>query len=290
MVLRQLKPYTVLITATGETPITLVLHPTLLGVGIALLLGVPAAWITALTWHNRQLAHHNDTLTETATEILTELEVIGSEIEVLKNRAGLPEEDAWDAVTPAAQATPQGGVAPVAPAATLLESAKQKMPGLEATLSTTVKPALEAQLASEAQQKAAFPRGKPLAGALQISSEFGLRLNPFGQRSYEMHDGIDFAGPLGKPVLATAEGVVVKADYDSGYGNHVRIDHGYNYETLYAHLARLDVKLGDRVRRGAVVGYLGNTGRSSGPHLHYSIYRNGQAVNPRYYLKLEDTE
>jgi murein DD-endopeptidase MepM/ murein hydrolase activator NlpD len=105
-----------------------------------------------------------------------------------------------------------------------------------------------------------------------------------------MHEGIDFVGPVGKPILATADGVVVKAEYIGGYGNHVKVDHGYNYETLYAHLSEIQVHTGDRVKRGEVVGALGNTGRSSGPHLHYGIYRNGQAVNPRYYLKLEDAK
>jgi murein DD-endopeptidase MepM/ murein hydrolase activator NlpD len=105
-----------------------------------------------------------------------------------------------------------------------------------------------------------------------------------------MHEGIDFAGPVGKPILATAQGVVVNAEYSGGYGNQVKIDHGYGYETLYAHLSELEVKIGDRVERGDVLGYLGNTGRSSGPHLHYGVYRNGRAVNPRYYLKLPETK
>lgn len=149
-----------------------------------------------------------------------------------------------------------------------------------------MKPALEATLEQEADRAAALPEGKPLAGRVEVSSEFGLRRNPFGGLSYELHEGIDFAGPVGQPILATGDGVVVTATYDRGYGNYVKINHGYGYETLYAHMAQLEVKAGDRVRRGEIVGTLGSTGRSSGPHLHYSIYRQGEAINPRRYLKL----
>jgi murein DD-endopeptidase MepM/ murein hydrolase activator NlpD len=286
MAFRQLKPYIVLITATGKAPITLTLSPVAMLVGLAFMVGVPSLWITALTYHNWQLAQRNQTLTNTATEVLTELDQIGTEIQVLKNRAGVP--DDIDAVNPAPEATPQGGLSQAASPEIMLAAAQRQLPGLAAILRRDVRPALEATLESEADQRAAFPDGKPVAGVVEVSSEFGLRPNPFGGNSYEIHEGIDFAGPVGKPILATAEGVVVKADYDSGYGNHVKIDHGYHYETLYAHMLQLAVKIGDRVQRGEVIGYLGSTGRSSGPHLHYSVYRNGQAVNPRYYLKLED--
>ena len=223
--------------------------------------------------------------------MLTELDAIGNEIEVLKNRAGLPDQKFENnRLSDDEKIPPRGGVAEVAPAEIMFDEARRQLPGLEQMLAIAVKPALEQTLESEAEQAAAFPNGQPIAGKADVSSEFGLRPNPFGARSYEMHEGIDFSGPVGKPILATAEGVVVRADYNGGYGNHVRIDHGYNYETLYAHLSEIEVRIGDRVQRGDVVGYLGSTGRSSGPHLHYSIYRNGQAVNPRYYLKLADTK
>jgi len=289
MPLRQPKPYTVLITATGKAPITLVLRPIAVLVGLALLVGVPTLWITALTYHNWQLAQRNQTLTKTATEVLTQLDAIGSEIEALKTRAGLLD-GAIDAIPLDPESTPKGGLAEAAPPEVMFESAKQQLPGLETELSKDVKPALEATLAQEAERESAFPSGKPVAGRIEVSSEFGLRPNPFGGRSYEVHDGMDFAGPVGKPILATAEGVVVKATYDGGYGNHVQIDHGYSYKTLYAHMSQLQVKVGDRVQRGDVVGYLGSTGRSSGPHLHYGIYRNSRAINPRYFLKLEDSQ
>jgi murein DD-endopeptidase MepM/ murein hydrolase activator NlpD len=286
MALRQLKPYTVLITASGKSPITLTIRPVALMVGLSLAVGAPLAWISSLIYQNYRLAQRNETLTETATDVLTKLHTLDAEIEVLKDRAGLPEtEPSLEEEIPI---PPQGGPAAAVPPETLFDLAKEKMPDLAITLNGSVKPALETTLESEAREKAAFPNGKPIAGKAEVSSEFGLRQNPFGGRGYEMHEGIDFKGPVGKPILATADGVVVKAEYASGYGKHVRIDHGYNYETLYAHLSDIEVRIGDRVKRGDVLGALGNTGRSSGPHLHYGVYRNSQAVNPRYYLKLED--
>lgn len=289
MVRFRLKPYTVLITATGKSPITLTLRPLSLAVVLAVLVGAPLTWTGVLLYQNMQLAQRNQNLTATASEVLTELNAIGAEIEVLKDRAGLPNELPEPNLGPETnlEIPPRGGVAQEAPAEAMLDQARRQLPSLTAMLSRAVKPALEETLESEAEQAAAFPNGKPVAGDLSISSEFGLRSNPFGGRGYEMHEGLDFAGPVGKPILATAEGIVVNAEYNGGYGNYVKIDHGYSYETLYAHMSELEVKLGDRVQRGDIVGYLGSTGRSSGPHLHYSIYRNGQAVNPRYYLKLE---
>ncbi|TVQ06386.1 MAG: M23 family metallopeptidase [Leptolyngbya sp. DLM2.Bin27] len=288
----QFKPYTVLITATGRSPITLTLRPVSLLVGLAIAVGAPLTWTGFLLYQNVQLTQRNQNLSETASEVLTELNAIGAEIEVLKDRAGLPHDDAEHRLGPEPDIDrpPQGGMAQAAPAKAMLDQARRQLPSLEALLSRAIKPALEQTLESEAEQAAAFPSGKPVAGDLPVSSEFGLRPNPFGGRGYEMHEGIDFAGPVGKPILATAEGVVVTAEYSGGYGNHVKVDHGYSYETLYAHLSELEVEIGDRVRRGEVLGYLGSTGRSSGPHLHYSIYRNGQAVNPRHYLKLEESK
>lgn len=286
-----IKSYTVLITATGKAPITLSLRPVPLLVGLGVLVGLPIAWIGLLLYQNVQLAQRNQNLSETASEVLTELNVIGNEIEVLKTRAGLPDQESDNTRIPSDEKVPpRGGVAEVAPAEIMFDEARRQLPSIERMLAIAVKPALEQTLESEAEQAAALPKGQPVAGKADVSSEFGLRPNPFGARSYEMHEGIDFSGPMGKPILATAEGVVVRADYNGGYGNHVKIDHGYNYETLYAHLSEIEVEIGDRVQRGDVLGYLGSTGRSSGPHLHYSIYRNGQAVNPRYYLKLEETK
>jgi murein DD-endopeptidase MepM/ murein hydrolase activator NlpD len=286
MALRQPSSYTVLITAAGKDSITLRITPWVLLTGLGLGLGLPLIVITGLTYHNWRLAQQNQALTATASEVLTELSAIDSEIRVLKHRAGVSDVER-DVPSPDPESAPQGGQALEAPPELMLATAQQQLPALSAMLAADVRPALEAILEAEADQRAAFPDGKPVAGIAKVSSEFGLRSNPFGGSSYELHEGIDFAGPVGQPILATADGIVVKADYDRGYGNHVKINHGYQYETVYAHLSLMTVKIGDRVRRGDVIGHLGNTGRSSGPHLHYGIYRNGQAVNPRYFLKLD---
>ena len=282
-----LQPHVVLITATGRDPITITFRPVSVLLGLALGIGLPALWINHLSRHNHQLVQEHETLSHQANQVLTDLQAITDDVEQLKNRAGLSTETVDRERQDTAEGlSPQGGLAKVASVQTILNLSKTRIDGLEAVLNNAVKPGLEITLTSETRRKSAFPQGKPIAGPLEVSSEFGLRPSPFGGLDYEIHDGIDFAGPVGKPVLATADGTVLQAEYDSGYGNHVKLDHGYGYTTLYAHLSRTTVQPGDWVERGNVVGYLGNTGRSSGPHLHYGIYRQGQSVNPRHYLGL----
>lgn len=279
------RPYTILITRTGETPIAIDLRPLPLVLMGLLLAAIPVFWVAQLIGHNGELAEENENLTDTANEVLLELETLDSEVEDLRERAGLPENSS--SARPQAD-SPQGGVAGTADAESLFELAKSRMPQIDIKLEAQVRPALESTLAEEAAQAAAFPDAKPLSSKLEVTSEFGLRRNPFGGSRFEMHNGIDFRGPTGTPVYATADGIVVKAERAGGYGKHVVIDHDYNYETLYAHLSEIDVQAGDRVKRGDLIGALGSTGRSSGPHLHYEVHRNGQPVNPRYYLDLED--
>lgn len=127
------------------------------------------------------------------------------------------------------------------------------------------------------------PQGKPANGFVFISSVFGKRPNPFG-RGLEFHNGIDLVGAKGLPILATADGQVVTYKRGRGYGIHVVVDHGSGYKTLYAHLSKKRVKKNQKVKRGQIIGYLGSTGRSTGPHLHYSVYFNQQAVDPRPYI------
>jgi murein DD-endopeptidase MepM/ murein hydrolase activator NlpD len=127
----------------------------------------------------------------------------------------------------------------------------------------------------------ARPTGWPVKG--WITSSFGLRRDPFdGQR--RMHEGLDIATRTGTAVLATAAGIVREVGSDPGYGKLVVIDHGYGYATLYAHNSQVKVKVGQRVRRGDTVALAGNTGRSSGPHVHYEVRFNGVPVNPHKYL------
>ncbi len=119
----------------------------------------------------------------------------------------------------------------------------------------------------------------------RMSSGFGYRIHPIYKTS-TMHAGMDFAAPIGTPIYATGNGVVKTAGFNTGgYGNHVVISHGFGYETLYAHMNSISVKEGQKVTRGDVIGELGNTGSSTGPHLHYEVIKGGTKVDPiRYFF------
>jgi murein DD-endopeptidase MepM/ murein hydrolase activator NlpD len=126
------------------------------------------------------------------------------------------------------------------------------------------------------------PSRMPLEGAA-LTSSFGMRNHPVlgGRRQ---HQGIDLAAPSGTPVYATADGIVGRADWYSSYGLFISLNHGASMETRYAHLSRLAVAAGDNVKKGDLIGYVGSTGRSTGPHLHYEVRVEGLAVNPIPYM------
>lgn len=114
----------------------------------------------------------------------------------------------------------------------------------------------------------------------RVASGFGYRLDPF-TKVRKMHNGMDFTANTGAPVYATGDGVVDRADAAaSGFGNHVVIRHGFGYESLYAHLSKYNCRPGQHVKRGDVIGYVGSTGRSEGPHCHYEVHKDGKVVNP----------
>jgi len=126
----------------------------------------------------------------------------------------------------------------------------------------------------------------------RVASGFGYRIDPF-TKIRKKHYGMDFTAKKGTPVYATGNGVVKRADNSSpGYGNHIRIDHGFGYVSLYAHLSKYNVRRGQKVKRGDIIGYVGNTGRSIGPHLHYEIFKDNQKINPLnfYYGNLSPEE
>jgi len=118
----------------------------------------------------------------------------------------------------------------------------------------------------------------------RIGSGFGMRIDPvYGTPKF--HKGIDFTAPVGTPVYATGDGVVeVAGETGDGYGIHVVINHGYGYETLYGHMVRVRVSKGEQVKRGEVIGWVGSTGKSTGPHCHYEVHINGQEVDPVYFF------
>jgi murein DD-endopeptidase MepM/ murein hydrolase activator NlpD len=118
----------------------------------------------------------------------------------------------------------------------------------------------------------------------RIASGFGYRIDPI-YKTTKMHPGIDFTAPQGTPIYATADGVVKMAGFsDGGYGNHVVINHGYGYETLYGHMFKVKARAGEKVKRGEVIGYVGSTGKSTGPHCHYEVHKNGQKIDPIYFF------
>jgi murein DD-endopeptidase MepM/ murein hydrolase activator NlpD len=119
--------------------------------------------------------------------------------------------------------------------------------------------------------------------AAPVTSEFGWRVHPiFGTR--RLHAGIDLGAPTGTPIYAAAAGVVIQAGVQNGYGNAVIISHGNGLSTLYGHQSKIAVSAGQSVARGDLIGYVGSTGNSTGPHLHFEVRENGTAVNPRLHL------
>ncbi len=128
------------------------------------------------------------------------------------------------------------------------------------------------------------PFRKPVLGTLDLSSGFGYRSDPFYGRP-ALHSGLDFRGDTGDPVRATAGGEVETAGWSGGYGKMVEIDHGNGLSTRYGHMSEIKVKVGDKVQPGQIIGAIGSTGRSTGPHLHYETRINGSAVNPQKFLR-----
>lgn len=283
-----------------------------------LFLGVPTVSLGSLCFsllqNNVRLNEENNELTQIATEVKRDIDSLGAEIDSLRERAGVPKDvkagnESVSAVSKGESANSaqrgtskgvngittdnaslipsgidslasnfphKGGPSQAASPLDLLEGAKAEVPKLNKALDSAIKPALEETLAEEA----AHPDGQPVVGKVEISSGFGLRGNPFGGGSYEMHEGIDFVGEHGDIIAATGDGVVTLAGYNGGYGISVTIEHGNGYETLYAHMSETKMKVGNTVKRGQIIGYIGSTGRSSGPHLHYSIYKNDVAIDP----------
>lgn len=129
---------------------------------------------------------------------------------------------------------------------------------------------------------AALPAIQPVSNVdlTRMASGFGYRTDPV-YKTIKFHAGMDFTAPTGTPIYATGDGKIIQADSESrGYGNHVRISHGYGYITLYAHMSKINCTVGQKVKRGDVIGYVGNTGKSVGPHCHYEVRKNENAINP----------
>jgi murein DD-endopeptidase MepM/ murein hydrolase activator NlpD len=176
-----------------------------------------------------------------------------------------------------------GGPAVDAEPADSLASLQREVEGLrrEIELRRVSQEELQGFLNDQRSLLGARPSGWPVKG--WVTSDFGVRRDPFdGQR--RMHEGLDISTRTGTPVRATAGGIVREVGVEPGYGMLVVIDHGYGISTAFGHNSRILVKVGQRVRRGDLIANAGNTGRSSGPHVHYEVRLNGVPVNPNKYL------
>lgn len=129
---------------------------------------------------------------------------------------------------------------------------------------------------------ASIPAIQPVSNTdlRRIGSYFGYRTDPF-YKVTKLHEGIDFTAPIGTDIYATGDGVVTETEYSKvGYGNFIVINHGFGYETKYAHLSKIMVKRGQKIKRGQVIGHVGNTGKSTAPHLHYEVHKSGRPIDP----------
>jgi murein DD-endopeptidase MepM/ murein hydrolase activator NlpD len=129
----------------------------------------------------------------------------------------------------------------------------------------------------------AIPAIRPIKNMYDITSGFGMRYHPI-LKTLRPHSGIDITAPKGTPVYATADGVISYEEPQGGYGTAIIINHGYSYQTLYAHLSKKAVKGGQKIKRGELIGYVGNSGLSLGSHLHYEVIKNGTPVNPVHFF------
>jgi murein DD-endopeptidase MepM/ murein hydrolase activator NlpD len=141
---------------------------------------------------------------------------------------------------------------------------------------------IKKRIENKAQMLHSIPAIQPVSNKnlMRIASGFGYRIDPI-YKIMNFHSGLDFTAPTGTPIYATGDGVVSLSRYDnSGYGMHVVINHGYGYQTLYGHMSRMKVNAGQTVKRGDVIGYVGSTGKSTGPHCHYEVIKGGNKIDP----------
>lgn len=146
--------------------------------------------------------------------------------------------------------------------------------------------AIEKLIKNQGAKLASIPAIQPVSNKDldRIASGFGMRIDPvYG--TPKLHKGLDFTAQQGTPIYATGDGTVILAGFaEGGYGNHVIINHGYGYETLYGHMVRIKARAGQKVKRGEVIGWVGSTGKSTGPHCHYEVHVDGNAVDPVYFF------
>ena len=153
------------------------------------------------------------------------------------------------------------------------------------TYQTTSYKGIENLIKNQGAKLASIPAIQPISNKqlTRIASGFGMRIHPIYGIA-KMHNGLDFTAPQGTPIYATGDGQITTAGMGTGTGNHIIINHGYGYETEYMHMVRIKARQGQRVKRGEIIGWVGNTGASTGPHCHYEVHVNGNPVDPVYFF------
>jgi murein DD-endopeptidase MepM/ murein hydrolase activator NlpD len=225
--------------------------------------------VAKLSGENAELRQVNQSFEQSIRQLQTQLAEYEERTRKLAIVAGIEELDGGDAGL--------GGAAlDLAPSPGTLAAVSERLGTLDRQLD-----GVESRLEERFRWISATPSVTPTRGL--FTSGFGPRRDPVHGRA-AFHQGLDISAPAGKPVYATADGLVVRAGHQGELGNHVALSHGFGLTTRYGHLSRVAVRPGQRVRRGDVVGYVGNTGRSTGYHLHYEVLRDGAQVNPLAYI------
>jgi len=289
--------YTLLIAnrSTGVVRrVTLSLRPTLAVVAAILalpvLMGLGARWsaraeMDQLRTSNVALVMENESFRAATAQLASQVSSLQSAVQELGDRAKVDPyvQKAMDRLPAFVRNGATGGGTAARPAGALVSTTLstpentfgvlRDLLGLLETRLETVRYGVERRQALAA----ATPSMWPVAGWL--SSPFGERTDPFTGRP-DFHPGIDISADKGTPIHATADGTVESASYSGAYGNLVVLDHGFGISTRYGHMSRFAVKAGDHVKRGDVIGYIGQTGRANGPHVHYEVWLNGRMLNP----------
>jgi murein DD-endopeptidase MepM/ murein hydrolase activator NlpD len=231
------------------------------------------AMYRALERDNGQLRQSNQRLAETVAQVKTRLDQFEQRTKTLAIAAGV------SGLLSASSDDGRTGIGSGGPLDTLAaepEALVRRQEVIDQQLSK-----VEQRLHDQAVMLSHTPTIAPVVGV--ITDGYGPRIDPI-TRHPAFHEGLDISVAIGTPVRAPADGIVVSADRETGYGRVVKLDHGYGYATTYAHLDRLLVKEGARVSRGQVIGKVGLSGRTTGPHLHYEVWKDGERQNPLHYI------
>jgi murein DD-endopeptidase MepM/ murein hydrolase activator NlpD len=255
---------------------------------VPVLMGLGARWsartqLLSLETSNQALRIENDSYRGATGQLTTQITSLQSAIDQLGSEAQIDPavREAMDKLPSSIRNRGMGGAVGVDPGASTKTPGGfgliHDLLGVLGSRLESVRTALEHQQALAAATPSLFP----VTGGL--SSRYGARSDPFSE-GREFHPGLDFSADYGEPVHATADGTIETAGWGGDYGNEVMISHGFGITTRYGHMSRIAVRAGDKVHRGDVVGYVGATGRATGPHLHYEVLLYGQTVDPLSFL------